>query len=158
MPATKIAFETDIFLSDFFYRNPEFLRPPASLEEEEAVTNKLRLVQDSLDYLANLDHVSIYTSVPAFCRFAGILTDLKVKPEQIKDELEYVCSNVGLLEVNLSTIEQVMNKHTQPFQFEVWVWENLAKEFGLSGVLTSKSYVSPELLFLAPGKGLEGLI
>ncbi len=151
MNSIKIALDTDIFLSDFFYRNTTLLRPPATLDEEEDVTLRLQHVQDALDYLANLPQVSIYTSVSAFCRFAGVLSDLKLSPTMVKEEMEYICNNAGLLEISFPDIEKVMNKHAHPFHFETFLWEELADAHALSAVVTTKPHSSSVLDFLQPG-------
>jgi hypothetical protein len=147
----KVALETDIFLSDFFFRNPSFMRAPANQEEADEVNNRLQQVQDLLDTIANAEHVHIFTSIPAFCRFAGILTDLKVNADQIKEELEYICTNAGLLQVDIEGIEHVMNRHEHPFQFETWLWENLAEKHQLNALITAKTINSSTLTIIKPG-------
>lgn len=127
------------------------MRPPATQQEEDEVSTRLQQVQYLLDTMASAEHVHVFTSIPVFCRFAGVLTDLKVSADQIKEELEYICTNVGLLEVDIQAIEYTMNRHEHPFQFEIWLWEKLAQEHQINALVTAKPFNSSSITIIQPG-------
>jgi hypothetical protein len=151
----RILLDTNVILNDFFHRNSDFgfqrISDPEQIRQVEDYRN---IVHESLLFLSLQREVQICTTVSILARYGALLGDFLVPAETVAEELNYWMSNIQLVEVGSTDLEESlsqMGKAATKMDFDDYLLKHITQknkiDMIVSSVPKSREFFWPVLVF-----------